>query len=127
MNYTAPTGVATVTVPGHGLQNTGTFIQLADIQFECLSGGNVFNVLGMVYNKTVGLATITAIGLGAAPEVGIGATVRIRNLQVQYTGSARFAHQFKSATSGAVIAGGTYSHQFITCALTALLSLVVLR
>ena len=116
MNYTAPTGVATVTVPGHGLQNTGTFIQLADIQFECLSGGNVFNVLGMVYNKTVGLATITAIGLGAAPEVGIGATVRIRNLQVQYTGSARFAHQFKSATTGAVIAGGTYSHQFITCA-----------
>ena len=89
---------------------------MADIQFECLSGGNVFNVLGMVYNKTVGLATITAIGLGAAPEVGIGATVRIRNLQVQYTGSARFAHQFKSATSGAVIAGGTYSHQFITCA-----------
>ena len=116
MNYTAPTGVATVTVPGHGLQNTGTFIQLADIQFECLSGGNVFNVLGMVYNKTVGLATITAIGLGAAPEVGIGATVRIRNLQVQYTGSARFAHQFKSATTGAVISGGTYSHQFITCA-----------
>ena len=116
MNYTAPTGVATVTVPGHGLQNTGTFIQLADIQFECLSGGNVFNVLGMVYNKTVGLATITAIGLGAAPEVGIGATVRIRNLQVQYTGSARFAHQFRSANTGAVISGGDYSHQFITCA-----------
>ena len=112
-DYTAATGVATVTAPGHGLRNTGTFVQLEGVEFECLSGGNVFNVLGMQYNKTVGLATITAIGLGAAPEVGIGATVRIRNLQVQYTGDARFAHQFQSATSGAVKTGGNYTHTFI--------------
>ena len=95
MVYTASTGVATVTAPGHGLLNTGTFVQLQDIQFECLSGGNVFNVLGMTFNGAVGLATITAIGLGAAPEVGIGSMVRLRNLSVQYTGTARFAHTFK--------------------------------
>ncbi|MAR97373.1 MAG: hypothetical protein CMG17_07000 [Candidatus Marinimicrobia bacterium] len=112
-NYTAATGVATITAPGHGLQNTGTFVQLEGVEFECLSGGNVFSVLGMQYNKTVGLATITAIGLGAAPEIGIGATVRIRNLQVQYTGDARFAHTFQSATSGAVKTGGNYAHTFI--------------
>ena len=112
-NYTAATGVATITAPGHGLQNTGTFVQLEGVEFECLSGGNVFDVLGMQYNKTVGLATITAIGLGVAPEVGIGATVRIRNLQVQYTGDARFAHQFQSADTGAVKTGGNYTHTFI--------------
>ena len=83
-DYTASTGVATITSPGHNLRNTGTFIQLAEIEFECLSGGNVFSVLGMQYNPVVGLATITAIGIGNAPEVGIGATVRIRDLQVQY-------------------------------------------
>ena len=83
-DYTASTGVATITSPGHNLRNTGTFIQLAEIEFECLSGGNVFSVLGMQYNPIVGLATITAIGIGNAPEVGIGATVRIRDLQVQY-------------------------------------------
>ena len=115
-NYTYQTGVSTVTAPGHGLQNTGTFVQLKNIDFECLSGGNVFTVLGMVYNKAVGLATITAIGLGAAPEVGIGKTVRIRNLNVTYTGSAQFAHQFQSASSGAVISGGNYAHNFISCA-----------
>jgi len=112
-NYTAATGVATITAPGHGLQNTGTFVQLEGVEFECLSGGNVFTVLGMQYNKTVGLATITAIGLGNAPEVGIGTLVRIRNLQVQYTGDARFEHQFQSALSGAVITGGDYNHTFI--------------
>ena len=116
VDYTNATGVATVTAPGHGLQNTGTFVQLQGIDFECLSGGNVFSVLGMVFNKAVGLATITAIGLGAAPEIGIGATVRIRNLNVTYTGSARFTHQFQTATSGAVISGGNYSHNFISCA-----------
>jgi hypothetical protein len=84
VDYTAATGVATITSPGHGLRNVGTFIQLQNIEFECLSGGNVYNVLGMQYNSAVGLATITAIGIGAAPEVGIGATVRIRDLQVQY-------------------------------------------
>ena len=70
----------------------------------------------MTYNKAVGLCTITAIGVGAAPEVGIGATVRIRNLSVQYTGSARFAHQFQSAQSGAVVSGGNYAHTFNSCA-----------
>ena len=116
MVYTASTGVATVTAPGHGLLNTGTFVQLQDIQFECLSGGNVFNVLGMTYNKAVGLATITAIGLGAAPEVGIGATVRIRNLSVQYQGSAQFAHTFQTATEDAIQSGGDYVHTFNSCA-----------
>ena len=116
MVYTASTGVATVTAPGHGLLNTGTFVQLQDIEFECLSGGNVFDVLGMTYNKAVGLATITAIGLGAAPEVGIGATVRIRNLSVQYTGTARFAHTFKSALANAIQSGGNYTHTFNSCA-----------
>ena len=116
MVYTASTGVATVTAAGHGLLNTGTFVQLQDIQFECLSGGNVFNVLGMTYNKAVGLATITAIGLGGAPEIGIGATVRIRNLSVQYTGSARFAHTFKSALANAIQSGGDYVHTFNSCA-----------
>ena len=116
VDYTYQTGVATVTAPGHGLQNTGTFVQLQDIQFECLSGGNVFNCLGMTYNKAVGLCTITAIGVGAAPEVSIGSTVRIRNLSVQYTGSARFAHQFQSAQSGAVVSGGNYAHTFNSCA-----------
>ena len=115
-NYTYQTGVSTVTAPGHGLQNTGTFVQLQNIDFECLSGGNLFSILGMTYNKAVGLATITAIGLGAAPEIGIGATVRIRNLHVTYTGSAQFAHQFQSAAAGAVISGGNYSHNFISCA-----------
>ena len=116
MVYTASTGVATVTAPGHGLLNTGTFVQLQDIEFECLSGGNVFTVLGMTYNKAVGLATITAIGLGAAPEVGIGATVRIRNLSVQYQGSAQFAHTFQSALANAIQSGGDYSHTFNSCA-----------
>ena len=116
VDYTYQTGVATVTAPSHGLLNTGTFVQLKDIQFECLSGGNVFNVLGMVFNKAVGLCTITAIGIGAAPEVGIGKTVRIRNLNVTYTGSARFAHQFQSAQSGAVVSGGNYAHTFNSCA-----------
>ncbi len=116
MVYTASTGVATVTAPGHGLLNTGTFVQLQDIQFECLSGGNVFNVLGMVFNGSVGIATITAIGLGAAPEIGIGATVRLRNLSVQYTGTARFQHQFKSALTNAIQSGGNYAHTFNSCA-----------
>ena len=116
VDYTYQTGVATVSAPSHGLLNTGTFVQLKDIQFECLSGGNVFNVLGMVFNKAVGLCTITAIGVGAAPEVSIGSTVRIRNLNVTYTGSARFAHQFQSAQSGAVISGGNYAHTFNSCA-----------
>ena len=115
MVYTASTGVATVTAPGHGLLNTGTFVQLQDIEFECLSGGNVFNVLGMTYNKAVGLATITAIGLGAAPEVGIGEKVRIRNLSVQYQGSAQFAHTFQSALANAIQSGGDYSHTFNSC------------
>ena len=115
MVYTASTGVATVTAPGHGLLNTGTFVQLQDIQFECLSGGNVFNVLGMVFNGAVGIATITAIGLGAAPEIGIGATVRLRNLSVQYTGTARFQHQFKSALDNAIQSGGNYAHTFNSC------------
>ena len=70
----------------------------------------------MVFNKAVGLCTITAIGVGAAPEVSIGSTVRIRNLNVTYTGSARFAHQFQSAQSGAVISGGNYAHTFNSCA-----------
>ena len=116
MVYTASTGVATVTAPGHGLLNTGTFVQLQDIEFECLSGGNVFTVLGMTYNKAVGLATITAIGLGGAPEVSIGSTVRIRNLSVQYTGSAQFAHTFKSALTNAIQSGGNYAHTFNSCA-----------
>ena len=116
MVYTAPTGVATVTAPGHGLLNTGTFVQLQDIQFECLSGGNVFNVLGMTFNGAVGIATITAIGLGAAPEVGIGSMVRLRNLSVQYTGTARFAHQFQSALTNAIQSGGNYTHTFNSCA-----------
>ena len=116
MVYTASTGVATVTAPGHGLLNTGTFVQLQDIQFECLSGGNVFNVLGMVYNNNVGIATVTAIGLGAAPEIGIGATVRLRNLSVSYTGSAQFAHTFQSATEDAIQSGGNYGHTFNSCA-----------
>ena len=116
MVYTASTGVATVTAPGHGLLNTGTFVQLQDIQFECLSGGNVFNILGMVYNKAVGIATVTAIGLGAAPEIGIGATVRLRNLSVSYTGSAQFAHTFQSATDDAIQSGGNYDHTFNSCA-----------
>ena len=115
MVYTASTGVATVTAPGHGLLNTGTFVQLQDIQFECLSGGNVFNVLGMTFNGAVGIATITAIGLGAAPEIGIGATVRLRNLSVQYTGTARFQHQFKSALDNAIQSGGNYAHTFNSC------------
>ena len=115
MVYTASTGVATVTAPGHGLLNTGTFVQLQDIQFECLSGGNVFNVLGMVFNGAVGIATITAIGLGAAPEIGIGATVRLRNLSVQYTGTARFAHTFQSALENAIQSGGNYDHTFNSC------------
>ena len=116
MVYTASTGVATVTAPGHGLLNTGTFVQLQDIQFECLSGGNVFNVLGMTFNGAVGLCTITAIGLGAAPEIGIGATVRLRNLSVSYTGSARFAHTFQSALDNAIESGGNYAHTFNSCA-----------
>ena len=116
MVYTASTGVATVTAPGHGLLNTGTFVQLQDIQFECLSGGNVFNVLGMTFNGAVGIATITAIGLGAAPEIGIGATVRLRNLSVQYTGTARFAHTFQSALDNAIQSGGNYAHTFNSCA-----------
>ena len=111
--YTASTGVATITSPGHGLANVGTFIQLAEIEFECLSGGNVFNILGMTYNKAVGLATITAIGLGAAPEIGIGATVRLRNLGVSFTGNANFDHQFSSALDDAVITGGDYVHNFV--------------
>ena len=116
MVYTASTGVATVTAPGHGLLNTGTFVQLQDIQFECLSGGNVFNVLGMTFNGAVGIATVTAIGLGAAPEVGIGSMVRLRNLSVQYTGSARFAHTFQSALDNAIQSGGNYAHTFNSCA-----------
>ena len=116
MLYTASTGVATVTAPGHGLLNTGTFVQLQDIQFECLSGGNVFNVLGMTFNGSVGIATVTAIGLGAAPEVGIGSMVRLRNLSVQYTGTARFAHTFQSALDNAIQSGGNYAHTFNSCA-----------
>ncbi len=116
VDYTSATGVSTVTAPGHGLQNTGTFVQLQGLDFECLSGGNVFNILGMVMNKAVGLATITAIGLGGAPEVSIGEKVRIRKLNVTYTGSARFTHQFQTAATGAVIAGGNYAHNFISCA-----------
>ena len=116
MVYTASTGVATVTAPGHGLLNTGTFVQLQDIQFECLSGGNVFNILGMTFNSAVGIATVTAIGLGAAPEIGIGATVRLRNLSVQYTGTARFPHTFQSALDNAIVSGGNYAHTFNSCA-----------
>ena len=116
MLYTASTGVATVTAPGHGLLNTGTFVQLQDIQFECLSGGNTFPVLGMTFNGAVGIATVTAIGLGAAPEVGIGSMVRLRNLSVQYTGSARFAHTFQSALDNAIQSGGNYAHTFNSCA-----------
>ena len=111
--YTAATGVATITSPGHGLANVGTFVQLAEIEFECLSGGNVFNILGMTYNKSVGLATITAIGLGAAPEIGIGATVRLRNLGISFTGNANFDHQFSSAEQDALITGGDYVHNFV--------------
>ena len=111
--YTAATGVATITSPGHGLANVGTFVQLAEIEFECLSGGNVFNILGMTYNKAVGLATITAIGLGAAPEIGIGATVRLRNLGISFTGNANFEHQFSRAESDALITGGDYIHNFV--------------
>ena len=117
MVYTASTGVATVTAPGHGLLNTGTFVQLQDIQFECLSGGNVFNVLGMTYNKAVGLATITAIGLGAAPEVGIGATVRNQKLECSVS---RFCTDLlihsKTATEDAIQSGGDYVHTFNSCA-----------
>ena len=116
MVYTASTGVATVTAPGHGLLNTGTFVQLQDIQFECLSGGNVFNILGMTFNSAVGIATVTAIGLGAAPEIGIGATVRLRNLNVTYTGTARFPHNFISAVDNAIVSGGNYAHTFNSCA-----------
>ena len=116
MVYTAPTGVATVTAPGHGLLNTGTFVQLQDIEFECLSGGNVFNILGMTFNSASGIATVTAIGLGAAPEIGIGATVRLRNLNVTYTGTARFPHTFQSALDNAIVSGGNYSHTFNSCA-----------
>ncbi len=116
LDYTYQTGVTTLTAPGHGLQNTGTFVQLAGLELECLSGGNVFNVLSMVYNKAVGLATVTAIGLGGAPEVGIGTYIRIRNMKVQYTGSAQFAHQFQSSLSNAVISGGNYAHTFVSCA-----------
>ena len=67
----------------------------------------------MTYNKSVGLATITAIGLGAAPEIGIGATVRLRNLGVSFTGNANFDHQFSSALDDAVITGGDYIHNFV--------------
>ena len=116
MVYTAPTGVATVTAPGHGLLNTGTFVQLEGIEFECLSGGNVFNILGMTFNSASGIATVTAIGLGAAPEIGIGATVRLRNLNVTYTGTARFPHTFQSALDNAIVSGGNYSHTFNSCA-----------
>ena len=116
LDYTYQTGVTTLTAPGHGLQNTGTFVQLAGLELECLSGGNVFNVLSMVYNKAVGLATVTAIGLGGAPEVGIGTYIRIRNMKVQYTGSAQFAHQFQSSAADSVITGGNYAHTFVSCA-----------
>ena len=63
MVYTASTGVATVTAPGHGLLNTGTFVQLQDIQFECLSGGNVFNVLGMTITRQLVLQRLLLLVL----------------------------------------------------------------
>ena len=116
MNYTAPTGVATVTVPGHGLQNTGTFIQLADIQFECLSGGNVFNVLGMVYNKTVGLATITAIGLGALLKLESVLPLELEIYKFSILDLQDLLTNSSLQQVVQLLAGGTYSHQFITCA-----------
>ena len=70
----------------------------------------------MTFNSAVGIATVTAIGLGAAPEIGIGATVRLRNLSVTYTGTARFPHTFQSAVTNAIVSGGNYGHTFNSCA-----------
>jgi len=107
--YTASTGLATITAPGHGLQNTGTFVQLAGLNFECTSGGRIYGVLGFNYTQTTGIATVTAINIGAAPETSIGATVRLRDIAVQYTTGGQFDHQYVSCvTDGiSVVGGGT--------------------
>lgn len=97
--YTASTGLSTVTAPGHGLKNVGTFIQLQNIQFECTSGGNSYGVLGFNYTPTTGIATVTAINIGLAPETGIGNILRLRDVQVSYnpgtgTTTGLFANAF---------------------------------
>jgi len=86
--YTASTGLSTITAPGHGLKNVGTFIQLQNIEFECTSGGRSYGVLGFNYTASTGIATVTAINIGLAPESGIGERLRLRDIQVSYDAGA---------------------------------------
>jgi len=99
--YTASTGLSTITAPGHGLANVGTFVQLAEIEFECTSGGNTYGVLGFNYTPTTGIATVTAINIGLAPETGIGNLLRVRDVQVSYnTGAGSTTALFANAFGG---------------------------
>jgi hypothetical protein len=83
--YSKESGISTITAPSHGILYPNITIKLDDIEFECLSGGNSYDIQNVIYANTTGITTITTT---ATNFVQNGDIVRLRNIEFTCPGGS---------------------------------------
>ena len=102
--YDAVSGIATITIPNHGLSaGTSVFMTGDAFTFTCALDGDATTHTyprsgDLTYNTTTGILTTTTNTI----ELYVGVS------------TATYPHTFVSATADAIISGGDYNHQFVS-------------